>query len=213
MENHKFPVEILKEAGYNAVFAGQKSYNGVAILSPHAMTELEMNLPNFEDFAKRLIAVTIHGVRFICVYVPNGSVVGSEKFLYKQNWLAAFLDYLKVEKTKFEKIVVGGDFNIAPSHLDVFDEEECFNQICCTKLERQFFQEILDLGFLDSFRQQEEKGGHFSWWDYRQFSFQKNKGLRIDFLLSNFQIACAGIDKTPRKWNRPSDHAPVWVEC
>ncbi len=212
MEDHKFPLETLKEAGFNAVFAGQKSYNGVAILSPHAIQNVEINLPHFEDSAQRLITASVGDVRFICVYVPNGSDVESEKFIYKQNWLTAFVDYLKAQKTQFEKIVIGGDFNIAPTSLDVFDEEACFNQICCTKTERAFFQEIVDLGFVDSFRQIEEKGGHFSWWDYRQGSFLQNKGLRIDFLLSNFAICQAGIDQAPRKWNRPSDHAPVWME-
>lgn len=209
----KFPIQSFLEAGFNVAFAGQKAYNGVAIVSPHKIQNVQINLPNFADDSKRLIAADILNTRFVCAYVPNGSDLESPKFIYKQQWLGAFLDFLKAEQA--ENLVVGGDFNIAPTDLDVFDSELWQNKICCTPMERAFFFEILRAGFCDSFRLKNAEGGHFSWWDYRQASFLKNFGLRIDFLLMRTANAekClnSGIDKTPRSWNRPSDHAPVWA--
>ncbi len=213
LQNHQFPQAVFQQHGFNVVFAGQKSYNGVAIVSPYAIENVQINLPNFADSAMRLIAATINQVRFICIYAPNGSQVGSEKFSYKQEWYAALLDYLKEEKKQFSTMVIGGDFNIAPSEKDVFDPEQCHEQLCCTTTERALFNQILQEGFADSFRFLNKESGHFSWWDYRQASFRRNIGLRIDFLLSyHLKIQNSGIDQLPRTWQRPSDHAPIWAE-
>ena len=212
--DEKFPVSAFADAGFNVVFTGQKSYNGVAIVSPHAIQNVQINLPNFADDSKRLIAADILNTRFVCAYVPNGSDLSSPKFVYKQEWLSAFLDYLKNESA--ENLVIGGDFNIAPTDADVCDPVFYQNKICCSATERGLFFELLRAGFCDTFRLKNAEAGHFSWWDYRQGSFRRNQGLRIDFLLTRTQNAdkcrASGIDKTPRSWERPSDHTPVWAE-
>lgn len=212
--NEKFPIQAFSDAGWNVVFSGQKSYNGVAIVSKHKIQNVQMNLPNWEDPAQRLIAADVLNTRFVCVYVPNGADLQSEKFVYKKRWLAAFLDYLKNESA--QHLVIGGDFNIAPTDSDVCNPLEWRNQVCCSQEERTFFFEILRAGFFDSFRLLHSEGEHFSWWDYRQGAFRRNQGLRIDFLLARMgdsqKCIASGIDPAPRAWERPSDHAPVWAE-
>ena len=214
MPDEKFPREAFLDAGFNAVFAGQKTYNGVAIVSPHKIQNVQTALPNFDDESKRFIAADVLGARFVCVYVPNGADPLSDKFSYKKAWLAAFLEFLKNERA--ENLVIGGDFNIAPTDADVFNAELCENQICCTAAERAIFKEILAAGFCDTFRLLNDAPGHFSWWDYRQGAFHKNHGMRIDFLLTRVALAAkvksATIDKTPRRLPRPSDHTPVIAE-
>ena len=216
LTDDKFPVEALREAGYQVVFRGQKTYNGVAIVSLHAIEDVSYDIPGFEDEQKRVIAGTIQGVRVINVYVPNGSEVGSEKYAYKLRWLAALRDYVADEMSRQEALAVTGDYNIAPGIDDTHDPDYWEGNILCSDQERDAFQALLDLGLTDSFRLFEHPEKTFSWWDYRKLGFQLNKGLRIDHVLVSEVLrkactACA-VDRAPRKLERPSDHAPVTAE-
>ncbi|MGA2655749.1 MAG: exodeoxyribonuclease III [Gammaproteobacteria bacterium] len=211
-----FPISDIQAAGYLAVSSGQKTYNGVAILSKQACEHIETAFPDFVDEQKRLLAVTVNGIRIINVYVPNGQAVGSEKYQYKLMWLEHFYHYLKQSLTQYEKILVVGDFNIAPEDIDVHDPKAWHEQILCSSAERAALNKIFSLGFQDTFRLFPQKDQIYSWWDYRTFAFQGNRGLRIDLMLANAKLAQAiqkcWIDVMPRAWERPSDHAPVIVE-
>lgn len=216
LEDINFPVEILKEAGFCAAFSGQKTYNGVALLSRTPIGDVQTGLPGFSDEQRRLIAGTVGGVRVVSVYVPNGQALDSEKYAYKLEWLKALRRWLALEAQHCPEMVVGGDYNIAPTARDVHDPDAWAGQILCSEPERVAFQGLLDLGFKDGFRLFEQAGQQFSWWDYRMLGFQKNHGLRIDHLLVSDSLVplCtgAGIDRGTRKKARPSDHAPVWIE-
>lgn len=208
-----FPMEALEAAGYQTVFAGQKTYNGVAILSRHEMSDVVRNNPRFEDEQQRIIGATVNGTRIICAYVPNGQEVGSDKYAYKLNWLNAFHDWISGECAQHESLALVGDFNIAPDDRDVYDPAAWQGHILVSEPERAAFQRLQELGLKDAFRLFEQPDKAYSWWDYRQLGFQKNKGLRIDLILLSEALAksctaCA-IDRIPRKWTRPSDHAPV----
>ncbi len=215
-EDMKFPYEALKEAGYEAVHIGQKTYNGVAIISRHAITDIQCNIPNFEDDQQRVIAATINGVRVICAYIPNGQAVDSDKYQYKMRWLNALTDWLKIELVVHPKLILLGDYNIAPEDRDCHDPEAWLGQILVSPAEREAFQTLINLGLHDSFRLfvQDEKS--FSWWDYRMMGFRRNFGMRIDHILVSdaLKSTCiaATIDKAPRKLERPSDHTPVILE-
>ena len=212
-EDSKFPYEALKEAGYNAVHNGQKTYNGVAILSPHTIENVQVNIPNFADEQKRLIAATINDVRIICVYIPNGQSVGSEKYAYKLNWLQAFTPWLQSELSAHPRLALLGDCNLAPEDIDCHDPAAWQGQVLVSEREREAFRKIAQLGLTDSFRLFEKSEGQFSWWDYRMMAFRRNAGLRIDHILvsDELKMMCAQsmIDKLPRSWEQPSDHAPV----
>lgn len=213
--DEKFPVAELAAAGYQVEFTGQKTYNGVAILSKHPMTDVVKNIPSFEDEQQRVIAATIQGVRVVCVYVPNGQSIDSDKYQYKLKWLAGLHDWLLQECIAHDKLVLLGDYNIAPEDRDVHDPVAWQGQVLVSEPERVAFQRLIALGLADAFRLFEQPEKSFSWWDYRQMAFRRNMGLRIDhILLSNPLVAkcraCA-IDKAPRKWEQPSDHAPVMV--
>lgn len=212
----KFPYEALKEAGYNAVHSGQKTYNGVAIISPHPIEDVQFDIPNYEDVQKRVISATINGIRVICVYIPNGQAVDSEKYHYKMGWLEALTAWLKDELVKYPNLVVLGDYNIAPDDRDCHDPAAWEGDILVSPLERDAFEELIALGLHDSFRIFETDGGHYSWWDYRMMGFRRNRGMRIDHLLVSdaLKSACTActIDKAPRKLERPSDHTPVILE-
>jgi exodeoxyribonuclease-3 len=211
-----FPSEELAAAGYRSIANGQKTYNGVAILSRNAMSEPVLEFPGFDDPQRRVLAATIDGVRVINLYIPNGSEVGSEKYAYKLGWLSTLRAFLAGELTRHERLVVLGDFNIAPADEDVYDPVAWGEAILCSPPERQALQELLALGLADVFRKFDQAEKTFSWWDYRAAGFRRNAGLRIDLILTTdaMTTACTGcyVDKEPRTWERPSDHAPVVAE-
>lgn len=216
LEDKAFPLAELEAAGYQAVFSGQKTYNGVAILARLPIDEAGVvrNIPGFDDEQKRLIAATLGGVRLVCGYFPNGQAVGSDKFDYKLRWLAALTDWLPEELKANERLVLAGDFNIAPEERDAHPDWK--EEIHVSPPERAAFRALLELGLVDAFRLFEQPERSFSWWDYRMMAFRRNFGLRIDHLLVSAALrdtctACA-IDKGPRRLERPSDHAPVVLE-
>lgn len=211
-----FPLVAIQEAGYQAVFHGQKTYNGVAVLSKNELQQIEPTPAFFPDQQARLLAATIDDVRIINVYVPNGASVDSDKYVYKLKWLEALHAYLQQQFLRYEKVVVLGDFNIAPTDADVYDPIAWQGQVLVSERERAALMEIMQLGFVDSFRLHTQEPGHFSWWDYRAASFRRNNGLRIDLILASKTLSekchtCA-IDKGLRQNERPSDHVPVWIE-
>lgn len=212
----KFPSEALKELGYHSVASGQKTYNGVAVISKSLASDPVTDFPDYEDPQRRILASTIGNVRVVDLYVPNGSEVGSDKYDYKLAWLASLRSFLQAEMQRHENVVVLGDFNIAPADADVYDPEKWGEAILCSPLERQALNAILDLGLTDVFRKFDQPEKSFSWWDYRAAGFRRNAGLRIDLILSSATMAerCTAsyVDKEPRAWERPSDHAPVVAE-
>ncbi|HMV18731.1 MAG TPA: exodeoxyribonuclease III [Rhodocyclaceae bacterium] len=213
-ENKAFPLSEIEAAGYHAVFNGQKTYNGVAILSRTPAAEVSLDIPGFADEQKRIIAATVEGVRVVCGYFPNGQAVGSDKFAYKLAWLAALTDWLRGELKTSPRLVLAGDYNIAPEDRDAHPDWK--DEIHVSAPEREAFRALLDLGLSDAFRLFEQADKSFSWWDYRMGAFRRNFGLRIDHLLVSPALkdvcrACY-VDKAPRKLERPSDHAPVVVE-
>ena len=211
-----FPTAALAEAGYASIASGQKTYNGVATIARQAPTDPVTDFPGFEDPQRRILATTIDGVRVVNLYVPNGSEVGSEKYAYKLDWLAALRGFLADELQTHEKLVVLGDFNIAPADADVYDAEKWGEGILCSPRERAALEALLELGLTDVFRNFDQPEKTFSWWDYRAFGFRRNAGLRIDLILASeaMNAACTAsyVDKEPRALERPSDHAPVVAE-
>lgn len=211
--DEQFPVEEMAAQGYHAVFAGQKAYNGVALLSRQQAVEVVTDIPRLDDPQRRLLAATIGGVRLINLYVVNGSAVGSDKYAYKLQWLTHVSAYIEQQLTAFSQLGVMGDFNIAPEDRDVYDPELWYEQILCSAPERAALKRLLNLGLNDTFRLFEQEPGAFSWWDYRAGAFRRNQGLRIDLILASralsMQCQSCEIDKTPRYLPRPSDHAPV----
>jgi exodeoxyribonuclease-3 len=216
MENSNFPQDAFTQLGYHCQVNGQKTYNGVAIISRFAIEAVEMALPNFLDEQRRVIAATINNIRIINLYVPNGEAVDSPKYHYKLAWLQALHDYLIDQLKQHEKVVVLGDINIAPEDQDVHDPERWRGQVLFSESERHMLQKIIQIGFKDSFRLFPQAPKLFSWWDYRAVAFRRNAGLRIDhiFLNEKLAVACQScvIDKEPRRWEQPSDHAPVVAE-
>ncbi|MHB1236149.1 MAG: exodeoxyribonuclease III [Gallionella sp.] len=211
-----FPQAELQAAGYHSVFSGQKTYNGVAILSRAPASDVQTGIPDFVDEQKRVIAATCNDVRVVCVYVPNGQAVDSDKYYYKLAWLNALRNWLKEDLTRHPKLVVLGDYNIAPEDRDVHDPVVWQGNVLVSETERIYFQNLIKLGLRDSFRLFEQAEKSFTWWDYRMMAFRRNHGLRIDHILISEPLverckSCV-IDKAPRKLERPSDHAPVVVE-
>ncbi|MEW6164084.1 MAG: exodeoxyribonuclease III [Pseudomonadota bacterium] len=218
-EDAGFPFAALEAAGYHALHNGQKTYNGVAILTRGPASEELRDLPAFDDSQKRLIAATLsgdQGIRLVCAYMPNGQEVGAEKYVYKLKWLAALTDWLREELRRFPRLALLGDFNIAPEDRDVHDPDAWRDRILCSEPERAAFRGFLDLGLADAFRLFDQPEKSFSWWDYRMMAFRRNIGLRIDHILLSEELAlrchACVIDKAPRKLERPSDHAPVVAE-
>ncbi|MCH7820450.1 MAG: exodeoxyribonuclease III [Proteobacteria bacterium] len=211
-----FPGNELAEAGYSSLANGQKTYNGVAVISRTTPSDPVLGFPGFEDVQRRVLATTVNDVRVVNLYVPNGQSVGSEKYDYKLGWLAALHDFLDKELSRHDKLVVLGDFNIAPADADVYDAEKWGDAILCSQPERQALTSLLDLGLTDVFRIFDQAEKTFSWWDYRAAGFRRNAGLRIDLILASktMATACSAcyVDKEPRAWERPSDHAPVVAE-
>ena len=215
LTDDKFPVEEIQQAGYQVAFSGQKTYNGVAILSRFPITDVVKNNPRFADEQQRILAATIKGIRFICAYVPNGQQVDSEKYAYKLSWLASLREWLADELRVHAQsgLAILGDYNIAPQDRDVHDPLAWAGAIHCSDKERAALDALIGLGLRDSFRLFEQPEKSFSWWDYRMLGYQKNKGLRIDHILLSEGLAercvACDIDRVPRKWEQPSDHAPV----
>ena len=213
LTDDKFPVAEIHAAGYHVVFSGQKTYNGVAILSKLPITDVVKNNPRYEDAQQRILAATIDGMRIICAYVPNGQAVDSDKYIYKLAWLESLREWLDEEMRTHEHLAILGDYNIAPEDRDVHDPAEWAGQVLCSDKERAALLALNELGLTDSFRMFEQSEKSFSWWDYRMAGFRRNLGLRIDHILLSKTLAarctsCA-IDRVPRKWEQPSDHAPV----
>jgi exodeoxyribonuclease-3 len=212
----KFPREELKAAGWHAVFHGQPTYNGVALLSRSEPIDVVKNIPAHGDAAARVIAATVGGVRVIGAYIPNGQAPGSEKFAYKMVWLDTLRAWVAAELAAHPRLVLMGDYNIAPEDCDVHDPVLWEGQIHCTPEERAHFRALLALGLHDAFRLFEQPPKLYSWWDYRMLAFPKNRGLRIDHILVSEalrpRVTACSIDRQPRKNERPSDHAPVIVE-
>jgi exodeoxyribonuclease-3 len=217
LTDDRFPADALREAGYHSVFSGQKTYNGVAILSRHAVaTDVVTDVAGLDDPQRRILAATFGDVRLVNLYVVNGQEVGSEKYAYKLNWLQHVTAWIAGELERHDKLVVVGDFNIAPEDRDVHDPEAWHEKILCSTPEREALGRMLALGLRDTFRSFEQADDSFSWWDYRQAGFRRNLGLRIDLVLASQALsACckaAWIDVEPRRQERPSDHTPVLAE-
>ncbi len=221
LTDDKFPQAALAEAGYQAQWFGQKTYNGVALLSREPAIDTVRNIPGFADDQARVIAASVPcvglgTVRVVGAYFPNGQAPDSDKFIYKMAWLQALQAWIKEELSKHPRLVLLGDYNIAPTDSDVYDPVAWKDQIHCTVQEREHFKHLLDLGLIDAFRMFEQAPKSWSWWDYRNLAFRKNQGLRIDHILVSEALqssvkSCA-IDKQPRRNERPSDHAPVVIE-
>ena len=214
--DEKFPAAELQEIGYHSVFSGQKTYNGVAILSREPASDPVTDIPGLDDPQRRILAATVGDIRVINLYVVNGSEVGSEKFDYKLHWLDKVTQWIEQELEEHENVVVLGDFNIAPDDRDVHDPEAWRDKILCSEPERAALERILGLGLVDTFRQFDQPEGIFSWWDYRMNAFRRKMGLRIDLVLASksMQARCTAsyVDIEPRQQERPSDHAPVVAE-
>ena len=215
-EDAQFPLDAFTESGWEVVFSGQKTYNGVAIIAKSTPQDVITDIPDLDDPQRRIIAATVDDVRIINLYVVNGESPGSEKFAYKMDWLQKVTAFIESQIETYGDVVVLGDFNIAPDARDVHDPVKWKDKILCTHEERNCLNNILDLGLQDTFRLMHDEGDHFSWWDYRMNGFARGYGLRIDLVLSTEELsetlAAAWIDKTPRTWERPSDHTPVIAE-
>lgn len=210
-----FPESAFTDLGLHVVFSGQKTYNGVAVISRSNIIDIVTDLPMFVDPQRRILAVTINGIRIINLYVPNGSAVGSEKYTYKLSWLEQVTDYIKEQLDLHPQLIVMGDFNIAPQDFDVYSPTVMHGGILVSQCERDAFSELLALGLVDGFRELNPELQRYSWWDYRGASFKRNQGARIDHVLLSHalreKVIASDIDLEPRCWERPSDHAPIWM--
>ena len=216
LEDKNFPLADIESLGYQATFSGQKTYNGVALISKSPARDVVNAIPDFADEQKRILAATFDGVRVICAYMPNGQSLDSDKYQYKLKWLAALRDWLATEITRYPKLALLGDYNIAPEDRDVHDPKAWEGNVLVSEPERAAFRAFIDLGLKDSYRLFKQPEKTYSWWDYRMMGFRRNHGLRIDHILLSDALApsCTScvIDKAPRKLERPSDHAPVIAE-
>lgn len=213
LDNANFPGAAFAEIGYNYIFNGQKTYNGVAIISKYPITDVVYDIPLFDDVQKRVISATVVGIRIICVYVVNGESVESDKYQYKLTWLQQLEDYVKDSLAQHQDIALLGDFNIAPDDIDVHDPILWKDQVLCSIPERAAWNRLINLGLHDSFRLFNQEGRQYTWWDYRNFAFRRKTGLRIDHILVSESLKqkaldCV-IDINPRKNERPSDHTPL----
>jgi len=215
-EDSKFPYQALADIGYHAIHSGQKTYNGVAIISRHPIEEATHGIIGLEDEQKRLISATIQGIRIVCAYIPNGQSVDSDKYQYKLKWLASLTRHLRDELALHPKLALLGDYNIAPEDRDVHDPKAWEGQILVSEPERDAFKALSSLGLHDAFRLFDQPESSFSWWDYRMAGFRRNLGMRIDHILVSTPLvsSCTSswIDKAPRKLERPSDHTPVVLD-
>jgi exodeoxyribonuclease-3 len=215
-EDAGFPREAIEAAGYRVVFCGQKTYNGVAILSRVEPLDVQHGIPNFADDPKRLIAATVGDLRVVCAYAPNGQSLESDKFVYKLRWYEALTAWMQDELVRHPRLAILGDFNIAPQDRDVHNPKRWEGGIHVSPQERETLGRLLGVGFADAFRLFEQPEKEFSWWDYRLNAFQRGWGLRIDLILLSKELAArcraSSIDKAPRALERPSDHTPVVAE-
>ena len=213
LEDAKFPLEAIEEAGYHAVFSGQKTYNGVAIIAKARPEDVVKGMPDFDDVQKRVIAATINGVRVVNAYVVNGQSIDSDKYQYKMAWLGALHGYMQTAIAEYGDVALLGDYNIAPEDRDVHDPKAWEGQVLVSAPEREHFQALIALGLVDSFRLFDQAEKSFTWWDYRMNGFKRNLGLRIDHILLTKALAArvtsSVIDVEPRKLERPSDHTPL----
>lgn len=216
MPTEEFPKAVFEEAGYQSVVSGQRTYNGVAILTRKSATEVITDIPLLEDHQRRVLGVTIDGIRVLNLYVPNGESVSSAKYQYKLDWLQKLDTFLNKELAQYPKMIILGDFNIAPEEIDVHDPKQWEDSVLFSHPERQAFRSILTMGFCDCFRQLSSDNHGFTWWDYRLNAFKRKMGLRIDHILASKVLSAAcikcDVDTAPRAWERPSDHAPVIAE-
>ena len=213
----KFPSLEIKALGYDCVMLGQQSYNGVAIISKTGCATVQRGYPNDDPSSQaRLLSAEIAGVRVVNVYIPNGQMVGSEKYQFKLDWMKRLREFLDANYDKNTPVLLCGDFNVAPEERDVHDPRLWQNRILFSEPEKAALQHVKDWGFTDAFRLHTEEGGYYSWWDYRAGAFRRNLGLRIDHIWVSAPLAARSkttrIDKEPRQWERPSDHAPVVAE-
>jgi exodeoxyribonuclease-3 len=215
-EDAKFPRAAIEALGYALAFSGQKTYNGVALLARQPIHDVVTDLPGLDDPQRRILIATVGELRVANLYVVNGQAVGSEKYAYKLDWLGKVTRFLEGELRNDSRLLVMGDFNIAPEDRDVHDPVAWHEQILCSTPEREALRRILDLGLIDSFRRFDDAPGKYSWWDYRQAGFRRDLGLRIDLVLASEAVMQralgASIDREPRTWERPSDHAPALLE-
>lgn len=215
-EDAQFPAMELRAAGYCTLHCGQRTYNGVAILTKTDGIEVCRAIPEFFDDQCRVLAADYEGVRIVSVYVPNGQSVGSDKYDYKLRWMEALARWLEGELVRHPRIAVMGDFNVAPEDRDVHDPQAWAGQVLFSEPEKAAFRRILGLGFVDAFRLFDQPERSYSWWDYRMLAFRRKQGLRIDHVLLSPALAATcracSIDTAPRKLERPSDHAPVICE-
>lgn len=213
LEDHRFPAADLTALGYSAAFSGQKTYNGVALLARSPLRDVQADIPGFPDPQRRVLAATVRDTRVVCLYVPNGQAVGSEKYAYKLEWLAAVREWLRAELSVHRRLIVLGDFNVAPEDRDVHNPARWAGQVLVSQAERAAFGHLLDLGLQDAFRLHVQPERVFSWWPYGRLGFPRNWGLRIDHILVSEVLAAqcrsCGVDTGPRQHERPSDHAPV----
>jgi exodeoxyribonuclease-3 len=214
--DESFPVAEIEAAGYRALYSGEKTYNGVALLTREPCSEVLRDVPGLQDPARRVLAATLGDWRLVSLYVPNGQSVGSEKYAYKLDWLDKVAAWLEAELARHPQILVVGDFNVAPEDRDVYDPEAWRGQVLCSEPERKAFRRLLDLGLRDTFRLFEQPERQYTWWDFRTRSFSRNHGLRIDHILASPAAAArcraARIDVEARRSERPSDHAPIVAE-
>lgn len=218
--NEKFEHDAFSAIGYHSYHNGQKTYNGVAIISKKELNNINFNLPNFEDPQKRIISGILtnnnESIYIVSAYIPNGQAVDSDKFIYKMNWLNKFSEWVEKLTKKYDEIILTGDFNIAPEDNDCHDPDAWIGQNLVSPSERKAFKNILKIGFHDSYRKINPDLKEYSWWDYRMAGFRRNLGMRIDHILVSTKmvpnITHSYIDKKPRKLERPSDHTPVVTE-
>lgn len=213
LDNANFPAAAFAEIGYHYAFNGQKTYNGVAIISKHPITDVVYDIPGYDDIQKRVLSATINGIRVICVYVVNGESIDSAKYQYKLTWLQQLENYVKNSLGNYQDVALLGDFNIAPDDIDMYDPIAWTDQVLCSIPERDAWQRLINLGLHDSFRMFNQEEKQYTWWDYRNFAFRRKLGLRIDHILVSASlkqkaINCV-IDIQPRKNERPSDHTPI----
>jgi exodeoxyribonuclease-3 len=215
LEDVNFPLAAINDAGYKVVYSGQKTYNGVAILSRYDLHDVVVGMPDWDDTQQRVISATVQGVRVICVYVPNGQALDSDKYSYKLAWLQALQAYVAQALLLYPQLAVLGDYNIAPADEDVHDPQGWGDGILVSPAERSAFVGLLRLGLVDSFRLFTQPENSYTWWDYRMAAFRRNLGARIDHILLSDNLAkrCVSceVDVAPRKLERPSDHAPIMV--
>jgi len=213
LTDEDFPRGEIEALGLHATWYGQRTYNGVAILAREALEDVDYGIPGFDDPQRRVIAATVRGVRVVNVYVPNGQAVGSDKYFYKLDWLSRLRNHVAAALGRHERLALVGDFNIAPEDRDVHDPAKWEGSVHVSPEERAALGELMQAGLADTFRLFEQPPGTYSWWDYRMGAFRRNHGLRIDLVLASHALArrCIGchVDRTPRAWERPSDHAPV----